>query len=164
MSTRTARSPHTPIAGGAIEGCVDFVIDRDRGAAAAGEMQQIVEAPALRAVMRERPELGRERTRRRLEQQRQVDVVGAEAHAVFAQAGALGLFQPLHVVGDPLPVEHAERFDQLERDAARDAGDVGRGREFEQRAEQLLDVRLEPVLEPRLDRFARRARKDARRQ
>ena len=44
-----------PIAGGAVERRVDLAIDRDRGAAGAGEMQQIVEAFGLRSVMRQRP-------------------------------------------------------------------------------------------------------------
>ena len=75
-----------PIAGGAIKRGVDVLIDRDRGAAAAGKMQQVVEPLALRSLVRERPELRRQRARRRLEQERQIDVIGAEADAVFAQA------------------------------------------------------------------------------
>ena len=63
-----------------------------------------------------------------LSRRRNVEVIGAEAHAVFAQGRARGLIEPLHVVGDFLPLEHAERLDQLERDAARDAGDVFRRR------------------------------------
>ena len=84
-------------------------------------------------------------------------MIGAEAHAVFAQAGARRLVEALDLLGDLLPLQHAERLDQLERDAARDAGHVlGRGKR-EQRPEQPLDVRLEPEIEPRLHR--RRARR-----
>ena len=56
-----------------------------------------------------------------------------------------------------MALQHAERLGELERDAARDAGDVlGRGQR-EQRPEQLLDMRLEPEIEPRLHGVARRA-------
>src|SRR5262245_12423223 len=65
--------------------------------------------------MFERPELRRQHTRRRLEQRRQIDVVGTEAHAVFAQRRAGGLVEPLDLVRDLLAIEHAERFGELER-------------------------------------------------
>ena len=71
--------------------------------------------------------------------------------------GARRLVEALHLFGDLLALEHAERLDQLEGDAARDAGDVLGGGEREQRAEQLLDMGLEPEVEPRLHRLARRA-------
>ena len=45
------------------------------------------------AVVLERPELRREHARRRLEQRRQVDVIGAEAHAVLAQRRARRLVE-----------------------------------------------------------------------
>src|SRR5947207_9410213 len=43
------------------------------------------------------PELGRQRARGGLEQVRQIDVIGAEAHAVFAQHGARALVEPFDV-------------------------------------------------------------------
>ena len=48
-----------PIAGGAVKRRIDLAIDRDRGAAAAGEMQQFVEAFALRTFMRRAPKAAR---------------------------------------------------------------------------------------------------------
>ena len=84
-------------------------------------------------------------------------MIGAEAHAVFAQVGPFGLFQAFHLVGDARTLEHAERFDQLERDAAGNAADVGSGRQSEQRAKQFLDVGFYPSVEPRFDGLAGRA-------
>src|SRR5207342_1557781 len=86
-----------------------------------------------------------------------VDVIGAEAHAVFAQYRPFRLFQPLHFVGNTLPVENAERLDQLEGDTAGNAAHVGRRPQREQWTEQLFDVRLHPAIEPRFHRVPRRA-------
>ena len=86
--------------------------------------------------MLERPELRRQTRAARLEQRRQVDVVGAEAHAVLAQGGARRLIEPLDLLGHLLALEHAERFDELEGDTARDAGHVVGDGEREQRLEQ----------------------------
>ena len=63
-------------------------------------------------------------------------MIGAEPHAVFAQSGARGLVETLDVLGDLLAVQHAERLDELEGDAAGDAGDVLGGREREQGLQQ----------------------------
>ena len=52
-------------------------------------MRHLVEAlDGLDAAVAQRPELRRERAGRRLQQRRQVDVVGAEAHAELAQRAA----------------------------------------------------------------------------
>ena len=59
-------------------------------------------------------------------------MIGAEAHAVFAQYRPFRLFQPLYFVGNPLPVENAERLDQLERDTTRNAVHVDRCAQREQ--------------------------------
>ena len=84
-------------------------------------------------------------------------MIGAEPHAVFAQRRARGLVEILHLGGNLRALQHAQRFDQLERDAAGDAGDVfGLGKP-EQRAQQLFDMRLQPQIEPRLHGLARRA-------
>ena len=107
--------------------------------------------------MLERPELRRQRARRGLEQSRQIDVIGAEAHAVFAQRGACRLIEALDLLGHLLALQHAERFDQLEGDAARHAGDIVGGGEREQRRQHLLDMGLEPEVEPGLHHIARRA-------
>ena len=58
--------PHRPLAAHpitrhAIKAAIDLPIDRDRRAAAAGKMQQIVQSLVLLAFMRQRPELHRER-------------------------------------------------------------------------------------------------------
>ncbi len=84
-------------------------------------------------------------------------MIGAEAHPVFTQGGARGLVEALHVLRHLLALEHAEPFGQLERDAARHAGDVLGGGELEQGAQELLDMRLEPEVEPRLHGVARGA-------
>ena len=67
------------------------------------------------------------------------------------------LIEILHLGRDLLPLQHAERLDQLEGDAARDPGDVLGLGEFEQRPQQFFDMRLQPEIEPGLHRFARRA-------
>ena len=82
-------------------------------------------------------------------------MIGAEPHAVFAQRRARGLVEILHLGRDLRTLEHAERFDQLECDAAADAGDVLGLRQTEQRAEQFFNMRLQPEIEPRLHGFAR---------
>ena len=51
-------------------------------------------------------------------------MIGAETHAVFAKTRAGRLIEALHVLGDLLALEHAEPLGELERDAARNAGDV----------------------------------------
>ena len=83
-------------------------------------------------------------------------MVGAETHAVFAQAGARRLVEALHVLRDPLTFQHAERLDELKRDAARHAGHILGGSELEQRRQDFLDVGLEPEIKPRLHGVARR--------
>ena len=50
----------------------------------------------------------------------QIKMIGAEAHAEFAQRGARLLRQVLHLLGDLRALEHAERFGDLEGDAAGD--------------------------------------------
>ena len=54
-----------------------------------------------------------------------------------------------------VPLEHAERLDQLERYAACNAGHVLGSDEGIERAEQLLHMRLDPEVEARLHRIAR---------
>jgi hypothetical protein len=129
----------------------------DRGAAAGREPLQFAQPLVVRAAELERPELRRKPARRGLQQRRQIKMIGAEADAVLAQARSRRLVEALHLFGDLLPLEHAERLDDLEGDAAGDAGDVLGGGERKQRAEQPLDVGLEPEVEPRLHRVARRA-------
>jgi hypothetical protein len=100
------------------------------------------------------PQQRGQRARRGLQQLREIDVIGAEPHAVFAQRGARGLVEILHLGGDLGAFEHAERFDQLEGDAAADALQILGLGQLEQRPEQLFDVGLEPEVEPGLHRLA----------
>ena len=51
-------------------------------------MQQLIEHFAIRPIVPERPQLRRQRPRRRLQECRQIDVIGAKAYAIFPQAGA----------------------------------------------------------------------------
>ena len=120
-------------------------------------MRHVVEALGLGGRFLQRPELHRERARTGLQQVRQIEMIGAEAHAVLAQRRARFLIEAFHLLGDARALQHAERFGELERDAARDAGDVFRAGQRQQRPEQLLDVRLDPEVEPRLHGVARRA-------
>ena len=85
-------------------------------------------------------------------------MVGPEANAVFTQRRARRLIEILHLGRDLLPFQHAERFDQLKRDATGNSRDVLGLGEVEQRPQQFLDMGLEPQIEPGLHRFARRAR------
>ena len=101
-------------------------------------------------VLLQRPQQRGERARGGLEQAGEIDVIGAETDAVFAQHRARGLVEILQLVGDLRTLEHAERLDELKGDAAGDAGDVLGLGELEHRPEQLLDMGLEPELEPRL--------------
>src|SRR5262249_31104888 len=125
--------PAYTIAGDAVEPAVDLLVSRNRGAAARGEPLDRLKAFRLLAVVLERVELHCEHPRRRLEQQWQIDVIGTEAHAVFAQTRAGGLIEALHVLCNLLALEHAEPFGKLERDATRNASDVLGGGKLEQR-------------------------------
>ena len=82
-------------------------------------------------------------------------MIGAEPHPVFAQRRARGLIEILHLGGNFGALQHAECLDQLERDAAPDAGDVFGPGQPEQRPQQLFDMRLQPQIEPGLHRLAR---------
>ena len=82
-------------------------------------------------------------------------MISAKPYAIFAQSGTRRLIEILHLGRDFLALQHAERLDQLERDAARDAGNVFRLSEIEQRTQQLFDVGLQPQIKPRLHRVAR---------
>src|SRR5262249_32356006 len=112
------------VTGGAVEHLGNVVVGGDRGAAAAGELLDRLQALGLRPAVLERPELGRQHPRRRLEQRRGIDVIGAEARAVFAQRRPRGLVETFDLLGDLLSVEHAQRLVELKRDPARDAADV----------------------------------------
>ena len=152
------------IAGGAVERLGDLLVDGDRGAAAGGELLDGVEPLGLGTAMLERPELRRQRARRRLEQRRQIDVIGAEAHAVFAQASRAPAGRapsprrrPSARSSTPSASTSWKATPRAMPVTSSAAASANSG------AEQLLDMRLEPEIEPRL--HARRAarRSDARR-
>ena len=108
-------------------------------------------------VLLQGPQQRSERAGCRFQQRRQVDVIGAEAHAVFSQGRAGRLVEVLHLGRDLRTFQHAQGLDQLEGDAARDPGDVAGLGEIEQRPEQFFNMRLQPQVEPRLHRIAWRA-------
>ena len=102
------------------------------------ELQRIDALGVGRFVL-ERPQLRRQRTRPRLQQRRNVDMIGAEPHAVFAQGRTRGLVEILDVVGDLLPVE------RFLAGLVKTAGDVRR--EFTRGCVQVLpDPELKVVL------------------
>ena len=106
---RTARGPQTWIAVRAIERLRRGRIGRQRGQAGARRLGQRIErqarcAPACFSAHSVSGELGRGR----LQQQREVDVEGAEAHAVLAQLRARRLIERLDLVGDHLALQDAE--------------------------------------------------------
>ena len=84
-------------------------------------------------------------------------MIGAEAQAELAQRAARRLVEALHLLGDAGALQHAERFGDLEGDAAHDALEPLAGLELEQHAEVLLDVLRQPEVEPALDGLERRA-------
>src|SRR5215472_18493717 len=120
-------------------------------------MKEILQNFAVRAVVSQRPKLGREFARRRLEKRRQINVVGAEAYAEFAQSRTGRLVEGFDLSRNLSPIKHAQRLDQLKGDPARNAADLARCRQFGERPQQPFDMGLEPSVEPRLDSLARRA-------
>ena len=112
----------------------------------------------LDAAMLERPELRGERARGRLQQRRQINMIGAEAHAEFAQARPAVLIEAAHLVRHPGAIQHAERFGDLEGDAAPRAFEPVALFEVGQRAEPLGHELGEPGVEPGLHLVQRRAR------
>src|SRR4051812_21053954 len=102
-------------------------------------MLQIDETFVVDVVL-QGPELRRQSPRRRLQQGRYVKMIGAEPQSIFAQDYAGFLVQRLDVLGDFGPLQNTQRFNQLERDAAGDAGNVLRRPDGKQRPQQLLDI------------------------
>src|SRR6516164_4286922 len=147
-----------PVAEHAIGVARQGLVDGERGAAGACQMLHAGESCRIGIVLLQRPEQQSECPCRRLEQRGHIDVIRAEAHAVFPQRRTRGLVEILHLGRDLRTLDHAERFDELVGDAARNARDVLGLGEFEQRPEQLFDMGLQPEIEPRLDLVARRAR------
>ena len=144
--------------GGAIEAFRHRRIGDEGGAARRGEMRNLFEPLELfEAALFQSPELGCEGARRRLQQRREIEVIGAEAHAELTQAGARRLLKRLHFFGDARAFQHAERFRDLERQTARDAFKTLALLEFRERAEQLRHVLGQPEIETALDEIERGA-------
>ncbi len=120
-------------------------------------MGDLVDALLVEPTMPEGPELGRQRTRCRLEHQGHVEMIGAEAHALLAQGRATFLLQPAHFLEHFRALKHAERFGNLEGDAARDAGQILGILELDHGAERAHDIGLEPGFQPGLYLLASRA-------
>ena len=120
-------------------------------------MRDLVEAALVEAAVAQGPELRRERPRRRLEQGRQEDVVGAEADAVAAQRPAAVLIEAAHLVRHLRAFQHAQRLDDLVADALGETRKVRRGLDLHQRAEQAHDVGFQPRIQAGLHLLAVRA-------
>ncbi len=146
-----------PIAQHAIGIAIEQLVDRERRAAAARQVLRARQRRQVDIVLLLRPQQRRQRARRRLQERRKVDMIGPEPHAVFAQRGPRRLVEILHLGRDLRTFQHAQRLDQLKCDPARYPRDVLGLGEVEQRPQQLFDMRLQPQIEPRLYRFARRA-------
>ena len=140
--------------------------------------RQRVGVDAVLAAGMERPQQQQQIGGGGLEQRRDVDVEGAEAHAVFAQLGARRLVERLDLLGDRVAPEHAEVLGQPEGDAAGEAGEVLGFAQLDERLSLARKLGREPgvearqhalalggaemlvgeELEPRLERGRRRAR------
>src|SRR5262249_3311658 len=107
-----------PISNGAVERTLHLLVNRKRSATARGEPLQFVESLDIVAPMLEHPKLRRQRARCRLEQKRDIDVIGAESHSMFAQDGPQSLIEALEIVGDLAALENSECFHQLVGEAA----------------------------------------------
>ena len=144
--------------GGAVEALVDRRVGGEGGAARCGEMRHFLEPLHLvETAMLQGPEEGGQRARRGLQQQGQIEMIGAKAHAELAQRGAVFLREALDVLGDAGAVENAELFGELEGDAARHALESLAFFQRLERAEQFLHMLGEPEIEPRLHFLQRRA-------
>ena len=128
-------------AGGAIEALGDRLVGGEGGAPRGREMRHLLEPlHIVEPAVMQRPEQRRQRARRRLQQLRQIDVIGAETHAELAQRGAVVLREGLDLLGDAGAVEHAQILGELEGDAARHAFEPLALFQLLQRPEQLLHM------------------------
>ena len=121
-------------------------------------MGDLVEAALVEAAVLQGPELGRQRTGRRLQQGRQEDMIGAEAHAVAAQGSASLLVEGAHLLHHLGALQHAERLHHLIADALGQTREVGGGLDLHQGAKQAHHVGLQPGDEAGLDLVASGAR------
>ena len=131
-----------------------LLVDRNRGAARMGQMQDVIKPVNVPAGFFKCPQLGRQRTRSGFEQSWQGQMVGAEPHTHGAQGGAVGLLQHFHVIGHFGAIQHTESFGNLEGDATGNAGQAFGGFENLQRSEQFRNMGFQPVLQAQFDLFA----------
>ena len=89
-----------------------------------------------------------------LQQHRHENVEGAEAHAEFAQEGALLLGETLDFLDHLIARQDSQSLDQAESDAAARPGQAFAFFELYQRLDDVGDMPAEELLEPRLDGFA----------
>ena len=125
-----------------------------RGQALARRLGQVGGIELAFLLQVQRPEQQAEFGGRRLEEGRHVDVEGTEAGAERAQLGAVFLAQALHFLGHLVARQHAQRLDQAEGDAARDAFEAFALFELDQRLERRRDMAVDEFLQPGLNLFA----------
>src|SRR5260370_26793144 len=127
-----------------------LLVDGKRRPTARREPLQLVEPFDIRAAVLERPKLRRQRARRRLEQKRNINVIGAEPHAMPAQDGPQILVETLKIVGNLAALKNAERFHELVSNAAGQPRDILGGAPYEQRRQQPLHIGARPQTETAL--------------
>ena len=121
-------------------------------------MRHVAEAAhSFYATVLERPQQRRQRTRRGLQQLRQIQMIGAKPHPKFAKPRATGLIQRFDIVADARALQHAERFGHLKCDPAANAFNALSRFQIGQRSQQFLDVLANPQIDPRLHQFQRGA-------
>ena len=111
-------------------------------------------AVLIDAGLGQRPQLRAQRPRRRLQQRRDIDVMGAEADAELAQGAARFLVERLDLRLDALALQHAERLRHLEGDRARRFGRALRVGERDQRPEDFAQMGGEPQRQAAFGRLA----------
>src|SRR5262249_42673433 len=107
-----------PISDGAVKRTLHLLVDGKRGATARCEPLQLVEALDTGAAMLERPKLCCQGTRRRFEQKRDIYVIGAEAHPMFAQDSPQSLIETFEIVSYLAALQNAKRLHELVGNAA----------------------------------------------
>src|SRR5271165_1876317 len=85
----------------------------------------------------------------RLKEKREIDVMRAKPHTIFAELRAPLLIDGLDLFGDGVPLQNAKIFTEPERDAACEARNVLGFRDLDQRLQPHFDVMGKPSLDPR---------------
>src|SRR4029453_7419541 len=105
---------------------------------------------------KERPEQKQQIRRGRLEQRRDVDVEGTEAHTVVPELGAGSLIECFNLIRGSLATKHAEILGELVSQAPGKSREVGGLAESNQRLDLSVELRREPCFEALEDAFALR--------